>query len=140
MLRTDELVQITNGSSILYKDESVYQINSFAPERNFNKVVVLVGGSEFFNDLHEKLLTAQRSIYIAMFWLSPELYLLRPVLKGRSDLRIMDILKLKAEQGVIIKILIYKEIKGSLPNNSRHTYKLLTSLHPNIKVKLLTEI
>jgi phospholipase D1/2 len=69
-----------------------------------------------------------------MFWLSPELYLLRPVLKGRSDLRIMDILKLKAEQGVIIKILIYKEIKGALPNNSRHTYKLLTSLHPNIKV------
>ena len=137
MLRTNDLAQTSNGLFSFNKDESIYQLDSFAPERNCNKVVILVGGSEFFNDLHEKLLTAQRSIYIAMFWISPELYLLRPVLKGRSDLRIMDILKLKAEQGVNIKILIYKEIKGALPNNSHHTYKLLTSLHPNIKVNLL---
>jgi phospholipase D1/2 len=126
----EHLAQLETNVSL---DNSNY-IDSFSRETGNNKVVLLIGGAEYFNDLHEKLLTAQRSIYIAMFWLSPELYLLRPVLKGRSDLRIMDILKMKAEQGAVIKILIYKEIKGSLPNNSKHTYKLLTSLHPNIQV------
>lgn len=141
MLKTQEsldYIRTTTNNDYLDTKQSFVgssnQFMSFANERENNKVIFLVGGAEFFNDLHEKLLTAQKSIYIAMFWLSPELYLVRPVVKGRSDLRIMDILKMKAEQGLIIKILIYKEIRGALPNDSRHTYKTLTALHPNIQV------
>ena len=93
---------------------------------------------------------ANDTIYISDWWLSPELFLRRPVdVKPYLEMvenkklindqienmtRLMDVLNYKAEQGVQIYILIYKEFSLALSLNSAHTEEVLTKLNKNIKV------
>jgi phosphatidylserine/phosphatidylglycerophosphate/cardiolipin synthase-like enzyme len=111
---------------------------SFAQEHQNCSAQQLLHGDSYFSLLFEKLMAAKRFIYICGWAISPEIFLLRPVsnsqgLNNRS--RLMDVLKYKAEQGVLIKMLIYKEISITLPLNSIYTKKTLESLHKNIRVK-----
>jgi phosphatidylserine/phosphatidylglycerophosphate/cardiolipin synthase-like enzyme len=48
--------------------------------------------------------------------------------------RLVDILKHKAEEGIQIYILVFKEVSLALPLNSIHTKNIFNNLHPNIKV------
>jgi phospholipase D1/2 len=116
--------------------------DSFANERSLCNAKWFVDAHDYFSHLYDNILQAKESIFIAGWWVSPELYLKRPVKKSElHTMRLMDILKhkvyysnLKAEQGVNIHILIYKEFKMAVSVNSQHTKEIFNDLHPNIKV------
>ncbi|CAI4222449.1 unnamed protein product [Auanema sp. JU1783] len=76
---------------------------------------------------------AREEIFICDWWLSPEIYMKRPDLTG-AYWRLDHILKRKANQGVKIFILLYKEMEMALGLNSMYTKRTLQGLHPNIKV------
>lgn len=65
------------------------------------------------------------------WWLSPELYLRRPPEKN-EDFRIDRLLQRKAREGVMIYIIVYKEMSVALPIDSEHTKRWLQGMHPNI--------
>lgn len=72
---------------------------------------------------------AEESIYIADWWLSPELFLRRPPYHNQ-EYRLDQLLKRKAEQGVKIYIIVYKEVEAALTCNSQHTKHALQALCP----------
>ena len=116
----------------------------------YNECQWFIDGKSYFEDLFQKLMEANNSIYISGWWLSPEVFLRRPVniapylevIKDKKEInvqvqnmtRLMDILRYKAKQGVKIYILIYKEFSIALTLNSAHTEDILNKLHKNIKV------
>lgn len=76
---------------------------------------------------------AREEIFITDWWLSPEVFLRRPMAEG-NHWRLDYTLKRKAESGVRIFILIYKEMEMALGLKSLYSKKHLQGLHPNIKV------
>lgn len=61
---------------------------------------------------------AQETIMILDWWLSPEVYLRRaPALNEQYRLDVM--LKAAAERGVVINIIVYKEVDAALTLNSK---------------------
>ena len=93
---------------------------------------------------------AKQSIFITDWWMSPEVFLLRPVDEkiylqmaqegkitknlGNKMTRLMDVLNYKAQEGVKIYILIYYECSLALTLNSKHTEDILKGLNSLIKV------
>ena len=67
------------------------------------------------------------------WWLSPELYLRRPPAE-HEEYRVDRLLKRKAEQGVKIYIIVYKEVTQSMSMDSSHTKHHLEDMHENIAV------
>ncbi|XP_013929851.1 PREDICTED: phospholipase D1-like, partial [Thamnophis sirtalis] len=65
--------------------------------------------------------------------LSPEIFMKRPVVEG-NRWRLDCILRRKAQQGVRIFVILYKEVELALGINSEYTKRTLMRLHPNIKV------
>ena len=121
----------------IYKAYTNEKMNNFAHW--------FIDGKDYFNDLYEKLMGAKRSIFITDWWMSPEVWLKRPILesdytsffKKRSEnslSRLMDILEYKAKKGVKIYILLYYECSLALKLNSKHTQDTLEKLHKNIVV------
>ncbi|XP_041354689.1 phospholipase D1-like isoform X2 [Gigantopelta aegis] len=107
---------------------------SYAPERENSHARWFVDGSSYFEAVADALENAKEEIYISDWWLSPEIYLKRPMTEGdrwRLDL----ILQRKADAGVKIFILLYKEFPLALGLNSIYSKQTLVSKHPeNIKV------
>ncbi|XP_015283368.1 PREDICTED: phospholipase D2 [Gekko japonicus] len=64
--------------------------------------------------------------------LSPEIYLKRPA--QTDDWRLDLLLKRKAEEGVRICVLLFKEVELALGINSGYSKRALLLLHPNVKV------
>lgn len=83
---------------------------SFAPEREGNLVKWYVDGRDYFWAVSEALANAKESIYIEDWWLSPELYLRRPPFYNQQW-RLDNLLKRKAEEGVKIYVVVYKEVR-----------------------------
>ncbi|KAF9921945.1 hypothetical protein FBU30_007990 [Linnemannia zychae] len=111
-----------------------HRFGSFAPERENAKVRYYVDGKDYFHAVSDAILAAKNEIYIADWWLSPELYLRRPPEKN-EEFRLDRLLKKKAEDGVKIYVVIYKEISLALTLDSAHTKTWLQDLHPNIQVQ-----
>ena len=125
---------ITNNRYKAYTNE---KMNNFA--------YWFIDGKDYFNDLYEKLMGAKRSIFITDWWMSPEVWLKRPIVesdytsffkkKNENSLsRLMDILEYKAKKGVKIYILLYYECSVAIKLNSKHTQDTLEKLHKNIVV------
>ena len=116
----------------------------------FNEAQFFIDGKSYFEDLFNKLMLADNTIYIADWWLSPEVFLRRPVnitpylsmiknnIIENTELenmtRLMDVLNYKAKQGVKIYILIFKELPFTLNINSYHTENIFSNLNKNIKI------
>ncbi|RHZ82653.1 hypothetical protein Glove_106g15 [Diversispora epigaea] len=111
-----------------------HRFDSYAPIRKKTKVKWYVDGKDYLNAVSQAILAATSEIYIEDWWLSPELYLRRPPSEN-EDFRLDNLLKKKAEEGVMIYIVVYKEVKLALTLDSRHTKTYLRNLHPNIKVQ-----
>ena len=108
--------------------------NSFSYEKEGN-AKWFVDADDYFQDLYNNLMKAQESIYIAGWWVSPELFLKRPVSDNyNNNSRLIDILKYKADHNIKVHILIYKEVKVAINVNSNHTKETFNKLNPNIKV------
>ncbi|KAI7907558.1 uncharacterized protein BX663DRAFT_547271 [Cokeromyces recurvatus] len=111
-----------------------HRFNSFAPVRKHAKVKWFIDAENHFNAVAEAILSAKLEIYIADWWLTPELYLRRPP-EENEDFRLDRLLQRKAVEGVKIYIIVYKEMSVALTINSAHTKQWLQNLHPNIIVQ-----
>ena len=119
---------------------------AYTNEKSNNIAKYFIDGEDYFKDLYEKLNDAKESIFITDWWLSPEVFLRRPVLekdyinlkkpidKTQKISRLMDILHKKATEDVKIYVLIYYECSLALTLNSKHTADTLEKLHSNIMV------
>lgn len=65
------------------------------------------------------------------WWLTPELYLRRPPARF-PEYRLDRLLKRKAEEGVKVHVIVYKEVTQTMSMSSKHTKSALEALHPNI--------
>ncbi|KAJ1815645.1 hypothetical protein LPJ75_002295, partial [Coemansia sp. RSA 2598] len=111
-----------------------HRFDSFAPIRENSRVIWFVDGDDYFYAVSEALEKATDCIYIEDWWLSPELHLRRPY-HLNEEYRLDRLLKRKAEEGVKIYVVVYKEVTVSLTINSAYTKRKLQSLHKNIMVQ-----
>ncbi|XP_023148749.1 phospholipase D1 [Amphiprion ocellaris] len=118
-----------HGSAFL-KD---HRFGSFAREEVNIPAKWYVNGKTYMEDVADALEEAKEEIFITDWWLSPEIFLKRPVVEG-NRWRLDCILKRKAQQGVRIFVMLYKEVELALGINSGYSKRTLLHLHPNIKV------
>ncbi|ODA76683.1 hypothetical protein RJ55_07954 [Drechmeria coniospora] len=116
------------------------RFESFFPERDGNITKWYVDGCDYFWAVSVALDQATESIYLADWWLSPEVFMRRPPYHNQ-EYRLDQILKRKAEAGVKIYVMVYKEVEAALTCNSNHTKHALQALcpkgtpgHENIRV------
>jgi len=106
-----------------------HRFQSFAPERDGNKIKWYIDGRDYFWAVSVALERAKETIYIADWWLSPELFLRRPPYFNQ-EWRLDYTLKRAAERGVKIYAIVYREVEAALTCNSQHTKHALTALCP----------
>ena len=120
-----------------------YEAYTYA--KRYNLCHWFCDGKSYFDDLYEKLMNAEKCIYITDWWMSPEVFLKRPVEEkiyiemskekiitrdfGQKMSRLMDILDYKAKQGVKVYILIYYEVSIAVTLNSEHTKSMFEKLN-----------
>ncbi|XP_013119421.2 phospholipase D2 isoform X2 [Stomoxys calcitrans] len=107
--------------------------NSYAPERSNIEAQWFVDGCSYMSMVADALEAATEEIYIADWWLSPEIYMKRPVIDG-DYWRLDKILLRKAQEGVKVFVMLYKEVEMALGINSYYSKQKLVSLHENVKV------
>ncbi|XP_029649111.1 phospholipase D1-like [Octopus sinensis] len=129
---SDQIKMIADGTGKEYTEEK--RFNSFAPIRTDAHGTWFVDGDLYFESVADVLEAATEEIFITDWWLSPELYLKRSG-ADFNQWRLDVVLKRKAECGVKVFILLYKEIALALGINSYYSKRTLMSLHhENIKV------
>ncbi|KAM7345990.1 phospholipase D isoform 3-T4 [Cochliomyia hominivorax] len=107
--------------------------NSYAPERSDITAQWFVDGSAYMSAVADALEAATEEIYITDWWLSPEIYMKRPAIDG-DYWRLDKILLRKAQEGVRVFVLLFKEVEMALGINSYYSKQRLVNLHENIKV------
>ncbi len=112
----------------------VNRFESFAPVRSKCFAQWLVDGRDHMWVLSRALSQAKDVIYIHDWWLSPELYMRRPPAISQKW-RLDRLLKSKAEEGVKIFVIVYRNIESAIPIDSQYTKFSLLDLHPNIFVQ-----
>ncbi|XP_044022243.1 phospholipase D1a [Siniperca chuatsi] len=110
-----------------------HRFRSFAQEQENIPAKWYVNGKTYMEDVADALEEAKEEIFITDWWLSPEIFLKRPVVEG-NRWRLDCTLKRKAQQGVRIFVMLYKEVELALGINSGYSKRTLLHLHPNIKV------
>ncbi|XP_036377127.1 phospholipase D1-like isoform X2 [Megalops cyprinoides] len=110
-----------------------HRFGSFAREEFNIPAKWYVNGKTYMEDVANALEEAKEEIFITDWWLSPEIFLKRPVVEG-NRWRLDCILKRKAQQGVRIFVMLYKEVELALGINSGYSKRTLRHLHANIKV------
>ncbi|XP_058412332.1 phospholipase D1 isoform X1 [Diceros bicornis minor] len=124
----EEFVQ-KHGTNFL-KD---HRFGSYAAIQENTLAKWYVNAKGYFEDVANAMEEAKEEIFITDWWLSPEIFLKRPVVEG-NRWRLDYILKRKAQQGVRIFVMLYKEVELALGINSEYSKRTLIHLHPNIKV------
>ncbi|CAF3695859.1 unnamed protein product [Adineta steineri] len=110
-----------------------HRFNSFAPIRGNTKCQWLVDGSDYMEAVAYAIKSATEEIYITDWFLSPEIYLKRPALS--DEWRFDKMLEKKANEGVRIFVLLYKEVELAIGINSSYSKRKLIEAHPqNVKV------
>ncbi|CAE6488459.1 unnamed protein product [Rhizoctonia solani] len=110
-----------------------HRFTSFADIRENNTVKWHIDGHDYFWAMSEILDSATECIFILDWWLSPELYLRRPP-ADNYEWRLDRLLQRKAQQGVKVYVVVYKEVTQTMSMSSKHTKNALTELHPNVMV------
>ncbi|KAJ4450445.1 hypothetical protein ANN_01869 [Periplaneta americana] len=94
--------------------------NSFAPERTSIDAAWFVDGCSYMSAVADAMEAAKEEIFIADWWLSPEIYMKRPFVEG-DYWRLDKILERKAAEGVKVFVLLYKEVELALGINSYYS-------------------
>ncbi|KAK7900351.1 Phospholipase D1 [Exophiala xenobiotica] len=110
------------------------RFDSFAPVRPNCFAQWLVDGRDHMWVVSRALNQAKDVIYIHDWWLSPELYMRRPPAISQKW-RLDRLLKRKAEEGVKIFVIVYRNIESAIPIDSQYTKFSLLDLHPNVFVQ-----
>lgn len=117
--------------------------SSFCPISDRNLAKSYITAYQYYEDVADQLEAAEHEIYITDWWMSPEVYLKRPIPLGvdgnprNTKFRLDQILKRASERGVKISILLYREFEHALPNKSQYTQETLMNLdlvNKNIEV------
>lgn len=111
-----------------------HRFGSFAPVRNNVWARWLVDGRDHMWQVSRAIDNAKDFIYIHDWWLSPELYLRRPASISQKW-RLDRLLKRKAEEGVKIFVIVYRNVESAVPIDSEYTKWSLLDLHENICVQ-----
>ncbi|RZB68832.1 Phospholipase D zeta 2, partial [Glycine soja] len=110
---------------------------SFAPIRGLtedrSQAQWFVDGQATFEAIATSIQDAKLEIFITGWWLCPELYLRRPF-DSFSTSRLDSLLEEKANQGVQIYVLLYKEVSLALKINSLYSMRILLKIHENVRV------
>ncbi|XP_042312763.1 phospholipase D1 isoform X1 [Sceloporus undulatus] len=118
-----------NGKNFLQH----HRFGSYAAVQENTLAKWYVNAKGYFEDVANAMEAAKEEIFITDWWLSPEIFMKRPVVEG-NRWRLDCILRRKAQQGVKIFVMLYKEVELALGINSEYTKRTLMRLHPNIKV------
>lgn len=110
-----------------------HRFNSFAPVRSNCFAQWFVDARDYWYAASSAIEMAKDVIYIHDWWLSPELYLRRPA-NGNQNYRIDRLLQKKAEQGVKIFIIVYRNVGTTVVTDSMYTKHSFLDLHENIYV------
>ncbi|KAK9417974.1 putative phospholipase D [Seiridium unicorne] len=111
-----------------------HRFDSFAPVRDNVFAQWLVDGRDYMWMVSRAISMAQDVIYIHDWWLSPELYMRRPAVISEKW-RLDRLLRRKAQEGVKVFVIVYRNVEQAIPIDSEHTKFALHSLHPNILVQ-----
>ncbi|XP_056421164.1 phospholipase D1 [Hyla sarda] len=112
---------------------TAHRFGSYAAVQKNTLCKWYVNAKGYFNDVADAMEAAKEEIFITDWWLSPEIFLKRPVVEG-NRWRLDCVLKRKAQQGVKIFVMLYKEVELALGINSEYSKRTLMRIHPNIKV------
>lgn len=117
----------------------INRFTSFCPISEENYCKGYINASQYYDDVANDLERAKHEIFITDWWMSPEVYLKRPIpakngVPTSVEFRLDQILKRAAERGCKVFILLYREFEHALSNNSLYTQQTLMGLHPNIEV------
>ncbi|CAG8484855.1 12457_t:CDS:10, partial [Dentiscutata heterogama] len=105
---------------------------SFANVKKNVEVQAYIDGHDYFQAIEKAICEAKKEILIMGWWLSPELYLLRPCDKDEESLRLHSLLKKKADDGIKIFIILHQEQPEYFKIDSQHSEEMLQ--HDNIFV------
>ena len=110
------------------------RFNSFAPVRPNVFAQWLVDGRDYMWNVSRAISMAKDVIYIHDWWLSPELYMRRPAAISQKW-RLDRLLQRKAQEGVKVFVIMYRNINSAIPIDSEYTKFSLLDLHPNVFVQ-----
>jgi phospholipase D1/2 len=110
------------------------RFGSFAPTRENVWCRWLVDARDHMWQVSRAIDNAKDCIYIHDWWLSPELYLRRPAAISQKW-RLDRLLQRKANEGVKIFVVVYRNIESAIPIDSEYTKWSLLDLHENICVQ-----
>ncbi|KAF2186349.1 phospholipase D1 [Zopfia rhizophila CBS 207.26] len=113
---------------------NVQRFGSFAPVRKRIYAQWLVDGRDYMWNVSRAISMARDVIYIHDWWLSPELYMRRPAAISQKW-RLDRLLQRKAQEGVKIFVIIYRNINTAIPIDSEYSKFSLLDLHPNVFVQ-----
>jgi phospholipase D1/2 len=125
----------TTASGRLFHEPGLLPHGSFAPVRRGQSARWFLNASAYMESVMHALSASREEIYIAGWWLCPELYLKRPT--DHIEYRLDKILARKASEGVKIYVLLYKEIKFALNLMSQRTRQILTENGTNRNIRVL---
>ncbi|KAK8240908.1 hypothetical protein IWZ00DRAFT_556256 [Phyllosticta capitalensis] len=108
-----------------------HRFDSFAPVRYNVWAQWLVDARDYMWNVSRAISMARDVVYIHDWWLSPELYLRRPPAISQKW-RLDRLLQRKAQEGVKIFIIVYRNVESAIPIDSGYTKESLLDLHPNI--------
>lgn len=110
-----------------------HRFESFAPVRKHVFAQWLVDGRDYMWNVSRAISMARDVIYIHDWWLSPELYLRRPAAISQKW-RLDRALQRKAQEGVKIFVIMYRNVETAIPIDSEYSKFSLLDLHPNVFV------
>ncbi|RPA96574.1 phospholipase D [Choiromyces venosus 120613-1] len=110
------------------------RFEAYAPVRTGVFAQWLVDGRDYMWNVSRAISMAKDVIYIHDWWLSPELYLRRPAAVSQKW-RLDRLLQRKAQEGVKIFVIIYRNIGAAIPIDSTYSKYSLLDLHPNVFVQ-----
>lgn len=111
------------------------RFNSFAPVRSSCSATWFIDGRSYMDCLCDAISTAKEQIFITDWWLSPEIKLRRFKNENETLWRLDELLAQKANEGIRIYVLLFKEVRLALSIDSLHSKTALRSRNPKfIKV------
>ncbi|KAL8862718.1 MAG: hypothetical protein Q9178_001216 [Gyalolechia marmorata] len=110
------------------------RFDSFAPLRSNVHARWLVDGRDHMWNVSRAISMAKDVIYIHDWWLTPELYMRRPAAISQKW-RLDRLLQRKAQEGVKVFVILYRNINSAIPIDSEYSKFSLLDLHPNVFVQ-----
>ncbi|KAF3032902.1 Phospholipase D1 [Didymella heteroderae] len=138
LARNDKMLQQFEESITFMMTNTLWskpqRFDSFAPVRKKIYAQWLVDGRDYMWNVSRAISMARDVIYIHDWWLSPELYLRRPAAISQKW-RLDRLLQRKAQEGVKIFVIMYRNIGAAIPIDSEYSKFSLLDLHPNVFVQ-----